>query len=963
MRKNIYLLLLLPLLLSLALTGPTLAQDPAGDELNFEDYQLELVDYTLPNGLRVILAQDDSAPVVAVDIWYRVGGADDPENRSGFAHLFEHMMFEGSANVANGQWDKLLEQIGASHNAYTANDKTAFWTVAPANQLPRVLWMESDRMASLTVTEPAFDTQRQVVIEEFGQRVANQPYGEANRRLFTHPMMGYPPYERAVIGSVEDLQAATLAEVKAFHETYYQPNNAVLAIVGDIEIDVTQALVEAYFSDIPAGPAVTPILARYPLPEEFPTGRTDPVTGCAIGTEETLIDPKVEVPRFAGTVVTPPRGDDDFYALSLLVDILAGGSSSRFEQNIIREGKAAAAFVGLADYQGAGILYTIAMPNTGDSLETMQELVRTEFDRVIEAGVTETELARVKKQIQVETITSFRQSVLDTAEWLQDHTLTFGRPDTIAEELARYEAVTQEDVQRVAQTYLCAKPMNLAITLKEGEPQGAGYPGLLVEPVAAEPTARPAATPAPAGAEVILPEGVVNRTGVPEPLPVGESDFPPFEEFSLDNGLEVIFVNQDEVPKLRLELVVGGSNPAAPPDQQGVADFVAELLTKGTATRSAAEIAETIESAGGSVGSSASLEWISLSVDALKTDAGLAFDLLSDMALHSTFPEKELEVVKTQTLTWLEQDAVNAASMANRQFGRIAYGGHPYGFITTPETVESLDRAGVVEFYETFFKPNNALLVIVGDISLEEARAQAEQALGDWQPGEVPDFLDYPTAELGDTSVIYLVDRPNSEQATLQVGNRAIDARNPDRYALEVVNAALGGGSSSRLYTNLREDKGYTYGVYSRFGRPNDTSTFRVITDVSQEHAGDALREILAELKEIRTEPLAEPELDDAKGLIIGSFALAIEDLADFADRLATHALTGVPLEELDTYLQTVEAVTADEAMVAAARYIDSDLPIIVVVGDAEVLEPQLEEIRPVVVVDNDGQVIGEETE
>jgi predicted Zn-dependent peptidase len=433
---------------------------------------------------------------------------------------------------------------------------------------------------------------------------------------------------------------------------------------------------------------------------------------------------------------------------------------------------------------------------------------------------------------------------------------------------------------------------------------------------------------------------------------------PPFEQFSLDNGLDVIFVAQNEVPQVHAELVVGGSNPAAPADKQGVADFMTELLTKGTETRTAAEIAESIESVGGSVGSEAALEWTRLSVDAPTSDADLAFDLLSDMALQPTFPEKEFDVIKTQTLTFLEQDAVNSSSMANRQFGRIAYVSHPYGYITDPETVQNLSRDDVVDFYSTFFKPDNALLVIVGDITLEEAKAQTERVFGDWQQGEVPDFLDYPEVEVGDTSVIYLVDRPNSQQATIQVGNRAIDARNPARYALEVVNTVLGGGSSSRLYSNLREDKGFTYGVYSRFGRPNDVSTFRVLTDVSQDHAGDAVTEILNELEAIRTQPITEQELEEAKGLLIGSFALGIEDLGDFANQLATRYLTGVPIQELNSYLEKIEQVTSEEALAAAAEYIDSEQPIIVVVGNAELLKPQLEELGQVVVVDNEGQVI-----
>jgi zinc protease len=270
MPKKIILIALL-ILLSIISVGSALAQEPETEAINFEDYLLPLVDYILPNGLRVILAEDHSAPVVAVDIWYHVGGANDPQDRSGFAHMFEHMMFEGSANIANDEYHALLEAIGADNNAYTASDNTAYWEVAPANELPRVLWMESDRMASLAVTQAAFETQREVVIEEFDQRVSNQPYGVSGRRLFTLPFQGYLPYERSVIGSPDDLLAASLDELQDFHAIYYRPNNATLVIVGDIDLELTQTLVQAYFGDIPGGDPLVPITDRYPLPAEFPT--------------------------------------------------------------------------------------------------------------------------------------------------------------------------------------------------------------------------------------------------------------------------------------------------------------------------------------------------------------------------------------------------------------------------------------------------------------------------------------------------------------------------------------------------------------------------------------------------------------------------------------------------------------------------------------------------------------------
>jgi len=948
------------LLAALALSTPVWAQSAAGDEIRFEDYALEVTDYYLENGLRVILAQDMSAPVVAVNLWYRVGGANDPAGRSGFAHLFEHMMFEGTANIPDGGWDLLLEPIGARNNAYTAPDTTAYWELAPAHELPRILWMEADRMRSLQVDERAYETQRAVVIQEYNERVANAPYGVANTRLFSQPMRGYPPYARPVIGSVEDLNAAPFAEVEAFHDLYYKPNNAVLVVVGDIDIAQAQALIQAHFGDIPAGEPVAPIYGQYAAPA--PTAvRTDEATGCLVGTEEVIIDPQIRVPRWGMTVLTPPWGTPDYYAVSLLVSILSGGDASRMERNIVQQGKAAAAFVGMNPYLTTTVVYGVAFPNSGVTLEELAGLMLDEIASVRAEGVTEAELARVKRQLVVGTLTSYRDSALDTSEWLQDATLTFGSPDTIVQELEMFEAVTTADVQRVAEQYLCQSPMNFQQALPSGEPvlveeDSAAYPTVVQE------WTPPTITPLILAESDLaaLPAGTTSRSEVPAPLGEPVTNFPPFVSFTLDNGLDVIFVEQRELPKVQLQLVVGGADAAAPADVHGVAEMMATLITKGTVKRSAVGIAEAIESVGGSLTASAALEWTTISVDALTTDSKLAFDLLGEVARYATFPQAEFDVAQAQTLTFLEADANDPNSMANRQFGRLAFGGHPYGNITTPATIGGLTRADVRAFHRTYYRPNNALLIIVGDLTEAEARAHVQRAFGPWRPAEVPDFLAYPERQPVDTSVIYLVDRPGSEQATIQVGNIAIDARNPDRYALEVVNSALGSGASSRLFRNLREDKGYTYGVYSRFARPNDEATFRVLGDFNMETAAAAIQEILAELARIRDEAIPAQELADAKGKIIGGFALALEDPNTFAGQLAIRALTGVPIEELNGYLPALEAVTAEEAQAAAQAYIDVEAPIIVVVGDAAALEAQLATIKPVVVVDADGNVIEE---
>lgn len=929
----------------------------ASDRLDIANYMPELVDYSLSNGLRVILAKDNSAPVVAVNLRYYVGGANDPEKRSGFAHLFEHMMFEGSDNVRKGEFDAYLAPVGADSNATTAVDYTDYYQILPANQLPLALWLESDRMASLKITQETFDTERQVVIQELNERL-NAPYGRSQIYLSTTPFRGYLPYEHSVIGSVEELNAATLEEVKAFHDKYYIPNNATLVIAGDIDFEQTKAIVQAYFGDIPPGQPIVPILKQYPLPTQFPIKKTDAKTSCKIGYEDTIIDPLIELPQVTHTVVAPSEGSD-FYALSLLSSILSAGESSRFQQQIIRKGLASSASANIEANIGASLFIVAATPNANQSLESVKSQLQVQLREVMAKGVSEAELARAKKSIKIGTISSLRAYVENTASTLQDATHRFGSPQAVVKNLANFDAVTVADIQRVAQTYLCQKPMNTLITLKTGKEQLATYPGKLVELIDL-PIASDQLKPSPATPEQLaqLPAGVVSRTQAPKGFPAKETKLPPYQTFSLNNGLKAIFIAHHEVPELQLRLFVGGSEVAVPANKQGLTDLLTEVIIQGTTNASGSEIAQRIESVGGSVSAGAGLEYLTVNAYVPSTDYQIGFDTLADVVLNPTFGQPEFEVAQSQKLTNLIDSQTDPSWLADRQFGRIAYPKHPYGYYTSTATVKNITRKDLVEFHNTFFKPNNALLVIVGDITLAEAKAEVERVFGRWQSDKVPDFLAYPPNQMGNTSVIYLIDRPGSEQATIRVGNLALNARNPEGYPLSVVNTILGDGLLGRLNKNLRVDKGYTYGASSvLYDGGNDIGTFVVQTDVNQQHAGDALSEILQELKTIQTQPIPENELSSGKGKLLGRFDLGLENTSDVADTLANYQLTGIPLQEYESYRQKIEQVTQQDGLKVAAKYISST-PIIVVVGNASIVKPQLEKWGRVVEVDGQGQVV-----
>ncbi len=936
----------------LTVIPPGITAVPPTATLNVADYIPAFVDYTLSNGLRVVLAKDDSAPVVAVNIWYRVGAANDPPKRSGFAHLFEHMMFGGSDNVGKGEFDAYLQAVGGHSNASTNPDYTDYWQVLPGNQLPLALWLESDRMASLNITQEAFDTERRVVIQEFNERVLNPPYGRTNYLYGQVPFRGYLPYERPGIGSIEDLKAATLEEAKAFHRKYYIPNNATLVIAGDINFEQTKTLVQAYFGDIPPGEPVVPILKQYPLPDRFPVTKTDPKTGCQIGYQDTVIDPLIDLPQVSYSVVVPPRGDRDFYALTLLANILSGGESSRFEQQIIRQGLASSASAEVSENMGASLLIISGTPNTDKSLKSVQSQLQEQLRKAIDQGVTEAELARAKKMIEIDTISELRGSALNTTDVFQRFIYQFGSPQALVKDMENFNAVTSADIQRVAQTYLCQKPTNILITLKSGQEVLATYPGKLVEPIDV-PIGIQSLKPSSATPEDLaqLPAGTVSRTQPPKPLPAKETKLPPYETFSLKNGLKAIFVEDLEIPKLQLSLFVAGSDVAVPANKQGLPQLLAEVITQGTIDASSTEIAERVESVGGSLSADAGLEWMTVSADFPSPNSEVAFDSLADVVLKPTFPQPAFNVAKSQMLTNLMELESDPSWLASRQFSRIAYPKHPYGFITSTQTLKKLTRDDLIQFHNTFFKPNNSLLVIVGDITLAQAKVETQRVFGNWQSGQVPNFLVYPPNQMGDTSAIYLIDRPEAEQTTILVGNLSLDSRNPDSYPLLVANTVLGEGPSGRLFKNLRVDKGYTYSAVSELNDgSNDVGTFFVTTDVGKQYTGDALREILKELNTIRSQPIPEKELAASKGLLLGSFDLGLETPANVAYGLASYQLIGLPLEDYRNYPQKIAQVSQEDVLKAAAKYISSE-PIIIVVGDASVVKSQLNKLGKVVVL------------
>ena len=885
------------------------------------DQQLDLQQYVLENGLEVILVRDTTAPTVAVDIWYRVGSANDPIGKSGFAHLFEHMMFEGSPHIPNNGMDQLLEPVGGSSNAYVSNDYTAYYETVPSHQLPLALWIEADRMGGLDVTQENLDNQRAIVIEELQRSYDNRPYGTAVKALITVPY-SYEPYKRPAIGNIDDVNKAQIDDVLSFHRTYYVPNNATLVVAGDIEFDRTRALVDALFGPIPRGddpPA---------LPDFVPVDQEE-------AEYITIEDPFINLPALLVAYEIPPLVHEDFPALDVLSRVLSVGDSSRLAKRLVDTGKALQADAWIFDNRGPGQFAFILVGNVGVDLAELEAASYEELQKIIDEGVPQAELDKVIAGIRSSGILGL-ETALGLAESVQSASYYFGDPQAVFTGVDRYKAVTSEDIQRVAIEYLDASDrhvFNVVETDAEAPPP--------VEPYAAD--------------DIVEQEPdyryVIEQSEPPPPLDSNEFNFPAITENVLDNGLEVVVIEQPNMPIISLDVYFAGGSTAQPNDLPGVAGITGYLISRGTATRSAQDIAGAIEQVGGAVNSVGSSDYLQLGVFALIEDADLAFELLADMTLNANFADKEFERERAEWISSLEASLAVPGTVARRIFDNRLYSSdHGYGNLYTVDSLEAITREDIVSFYESRRHPDNAVLIIAGAVTTEEGLAYAEQHFADWEG--TAEAISYPALPENSGRQILLVDRPGSTQASFRLGNIGIQGASLDYFPARVMNHVLGGTFSSRLVQNIREEKGYTYSIGSGFSYPADIGFFRITGDVRNDVIAPALEEVFMEIERIQTEPLTDEEINDARDGIIGEFVFGLETYQDFVQSVASYKNRGVELDRLNKWLGYIKDVSKEDVLEIAQTYIHPEDFIIVVVGDAGEIQEQLETLGEVTLLE-----------
>ncbi|HYN09438.1 MAG TPA: pitrilysin family protein [Vicinamibacterales bacterium] len=887
--------------------------------------RIEFEKYTLGNGLEVILSEDHRLPLVAVDIWYHVGPANEAAGRTGFAHLFEHMMFQGSKHVPGDSHFRLLEASGGTNlNGTTNFDRTNYFETLPANQLELGLWLESDRMGYLldTVDAAKLANQQDVVRNERRQNTENTPYGLVNEALFQTIFPKTHPYFGNVIGSHADIQAAKLEDVKGFFKQYYAPNNASLAIVGDFDKASAKALVEKYFGPLKRGPDVPKI-----------TVTTPPIAS----ERRAVVTDRVELPRVYMAWITPAffkPGDAD---ADVAASVLGGGNSSRLYKTLVYE-KQIAQDVAAFQYSLAlgSTFQIVATVRPNHTPQEVEKAIDEELDRLRQSGPAENEVARGRNTFETNMLQGLEVlggfgGVADTLNMFNHYV---GDPGYLPKYLDEHRQVTPASVKAFVEKYLT--PQTRVVV------HGVPGPRKLAPPVAS--TAPPKA--AGTGAEAINAEAAWRATQ-PKPGADRSIQLPTPRSFKLANGLTVIYHERPGMPVVAADLVIKTGGDSNPVDRPGLANFTAAMLDQGTPSRNALQIADDIAQLGGSLGATSSKDATIASVGSLRKNFPASLDLLADVTLRPNFPPAEIDRQRKIRLGRIIAQRQDPSAVATIATVAALYGNeHPYGFVElgTEAAVTATKPEDLQGFWKKNFVPGNAALVVAGAIGEAELKSLVEKAFGAWPSGtSTAPALSSP---LTTRNRVVLVDQPGAPQTGLFVALIGPPRSTPDYAAVSVMNAVLGGLFSSRVNLNLREKNGYTYGAFSQFVFRKGNGPFWISAPVRTDATAAAVAEIFNEVKRMTTTPMTPEELTMAKDSIVRALPSDFETSAGTAGSLANLYIYDLGLDYYTKLPSQVSAVTADTALAAAKKHLVPDKMIVVAVGDRAKIEPGLKKLN-----------------
>jgi zinc protease len=900
-----------------ALVACATSSAPQQEEGSLEVAPLRYTMRTLENGLRVYSMPDPNTANVSVQVWYDVGSVDDPQGRSGFAHLFEHIMFKSTRNMPEQFFDRLTEDVGGFNNASTYDDFTNYYEVVPANHLERILWAEADRMGSLVVNEESFASERDVVKEELRQRVLASPYGRLFYLLLPQVNYNIHPYGRPGIGSIEDLDAATVEDVRAFHATYYRPDNAVLVVSGNFDQAQLDAWVDEYFADI-ARP-------DRPIPRDYPTepARNEPRA-------YTVHAPNVPLPAVMISYPQPESTSPDLPALMVLDAILANGESSRLYQSLVYDQQIAAqVFTNFEATQDPGAYSVFAILSGGQTADAGLAALEAQIARMRDEAVTQAELDEAKNEIVTATIQG-RETAYGRAFELADAVIRYGDAAYADRLLAAIQATTAADVQRVARSILNEQRRVVVRYLPDEE--GATGDTVVTSPNIQAPTLNIPQSDIPVF--TLAAEG--QREAPPAPGTPVDARIPDSSQRTLANGLRVIVAPNRALPLVSADLRVASGGSADPADRAGLASMTADLLTRGTTTRSATEIARQIESLGADISSGAGVDSSAVSLQTRADRVDEAFTVFADVARNPAFAQEELDRAQQEALDGLQVALSQPGSIAGFAMTRAIYGEAPYGAVASERSLSAITRDELGVYHSTYWRPDNAVLVIAGHVSPEEGFALAERHFGEW-PRPVaarPAQPDASASAPGPRAIV--IDLPQTGQAAVSMGLRGVARTDADYFPLLVANNVLGGGYSARLNNEIRIRRGLSYGAGSSLQARMAPGPIVASAQTRNDAAVQVYQLMRAEIDRIGDELVPESELTARKAVLIGGFGRSIETTSGLAGQISTLALYGLPPERLGGYVSDVSSVTPEQARAAAARYFDPDRADVVIVGDAQ---------------------------
>ena len=902
--------------------------------------------FTLPNGLRVIVHTDRKAPIVAVNVWYHVGSKDEPAGRSGFAHLFEHLMFNGSENYKDEYFGP-FRQVGATDmNGTTNADRTNYFQNVPTTALDTALWMESDRMGHFVgaVDQKVLDEQRGVVQNEKRQGM-NQPYGQL-REVMTYKM--YPeshPYHHSVIGSMNDLNAAKVEDVQAWFRTWYGPNNAVLVLAGDIDLATAKEKAAKYFGHIPAGPTMAQPKVDVAVLKE--NGRTE--------LEDKV--PQVMINRMWNV---PQIGSRESDMLDLVSDVLGGSASSRLDKRLVHEEKLVDS-VGTGNWasQLGGNFFVRAMVKQGVDPARVEAIIDEELGKLIAEGPTAEELLRAKTSYQagftrgVERIGGFGGK----ADALAACTIYENDAGCFRDSLKAVADATPAQVKAAAATWL-SKPSHVFVV----------KPGVRKELAEA-----PAGTPKPftlppVDARYSASKPVVDRsTGVPKTTSFPDLKFPAVQRATLKNGTTVILAERHDVPVVQMSYQFAGGYAADPAGKPGIANFTSSMMDDGSGGLDALGFASAKEMLGANIGVGAGLDSNSAYLSALKQKLDPSIELFADMLRMPRFDQAEIDRVKGQWIAGIKQEKAQPGAIIQRVLPALMFGeGHPYA---TPRTgsgteasIQGLTRDDLVAYHRGVIRPENATLVVVGDTTLAEIVPLLDKHLGDWKPEGKPAAL----PKLADVANqnkprVFLIDQPGAVQANIAVSQLVPSSMAPGAQAFDMANSVFGGDFTARINMNLREDKHWSYGARSGAGNSVGQRMWTVSSPVQIDKTAESMMEIRREIAEFTSgkRPTTAEELArQQKGLTL-SLPGAYETASAVMGTITSNVLYGRPDDYVFQRKAEIEGMTPAQAD-AAAKAITPDALTWVVVGDLTKIEAPVRALNlgEVTVLDADGKPV-----